>query len=132
MSRIWSSTLPPGPSQLRPLWANDGHASRRTNTSIAATTARTAQTSARSASSARRSVAPSRSIAAVLVRPVERRNRAGALEDLPGGHARPRPLRELQDVLAGTVRRRDEPDVARKRVLLALHVLRRARHPVER
>src|ERR1700733_2475987 len=32
---ICVSTLPPGSNQLKPLWANDGHASLRTNRSIA-------------------------------------------------------------------------------------------------
>src|ERR1700744_1274456 len=32
---ICASTLPPGRNQLKPLWANDGHASLRMNSSIA-------------------------------------------------------------------------------------------------
>src|ERR1700733_15708425 len=52
---ICVSTLPPGKNQLNPLWANDGHASLRTNRSIATRTPTTTQTSAPSPSSARRS-----------------------------------------------------------------------------
>src|SRR6202789_4382077 len=49
---ICVSALPPGRNQLHPLWANDGHASLRMNSSIANRTATTRQTSAPSPSSA--------------------------------------------------------------------------------
>ena len=50
---IWLSTFPPGPNQPRPLCENDGHASWKTNTSIASSSPTSMQTSAPSRSSAR-------------------------------------------------------------------------------
>jgi hypothetical protein len=38
---IWVSTLPPGPNQCRPLWANDVHASLKMKAKIASRTSTT-------------------------------------------------------------------------------------------
>ncbi len=49
----WSSTLPPGPNQARPLCANDGQPRTKTVTIIASSRPTTAQTSAPSIRSTR-------------------------------------------------------------------------------
>src|SRR5271166_2204934 len=61
MFPISVSRLPPGPSQLRPLWAKTGHARIPTNTTIAITHAPTSSETPPSTRSARRSGQGSRS-----------------------------------------------------------------------
>src|SRR5436190_1418862 len=81
-------------------------------TTIAATTRRTATTSAPRASSTRWSDARGGPwVMSVLL--VEGGDRAGLLEDLPGGRAGPDPGRERGDRGIAVGARRDEPDVAR-------------------
>ena len=107
---ICVSTLPPGPNQCSPLWANDGHASLRTKASIASSTSDDARRPARRAQARRAdpesvrrllgsrrtssSMAPrGRPAAAYFL--LNAATAPALVDDLAGRLARPHPVEEL-------------------------------------
>src|SRR5271168_189498 len=90
IARNCVTTSPPGPNQLRPLAEKDGHALRKTVTSISPISSSTQTPSAPSASSARLSVLTALCVPAVMPEPIsaarrrligEKRRRAPQLVD---------------------------------------------------
>src|SRR5882757_3410388 len=119
ISLSWSSTLPPGPNQARPLWEKEGQAWTKTITISASSRPTTVQTNAPSICSTRwsdhlgpysggnsstRCLVPARLL-------VEGGDAAGFGDDLSGERAGPRPVDEFLHRRAGVGGRQDDEDV---------------------
>src|ERR1700742_2183467 len=126
MLAISSSTLPPAPNQARPLWEKDGQPWTKTTAISASSSATTPRTSAPSIRSTRWSdrfgpysgwKSSSNSGSLLLGLLVERGDAAGLVDDFAGFRAGTGPVDEFLHRRARAVRRQDDEDVARERVL---------------